>query len=56
MEYIDKETKEIKTYKEIRHEHSEIIHNSSFDDEDIKDINDIDKYIEKFYDEVENEK
>lgn len=51
--YKDKETREIKTYEEIRREHNELIHNTSIDIEDIRDIEDIDDYISEYYDEID---
>ena len=54
--YIDNETKEIKTYKEIQKEHNEITRNSAFASEDIGDILDIDIFIKKYYEKYERVK
>ena len=44
--YTDIETHtEIKTIQEIKKEHCEIIHNSSYSQEDIEDILDFENYI-----------
>lgn len=51
--YKDKETREIKTYEDIRREHNELIYNTSIDIEDIRDIEDINDYINEYYDEID---
>lgn len=55
VNYKDKETGEIKTYREIQQEHNEIINNSSYKDEDLKDIKNISDFIKMFYIESEEE-
>lgn len=51
--YKNKERREIKTYKDIRREHNELIYNTSINIEDIRDIADINDYINEYYDEID---
>lgn len=55
MKYKDLTNGKIKTYGEIMKEHTELIFNSSYGEDDLKDIKNIEKYIEMFFEEYDDE-
>jgi hypothetical protein len=55
MKYKDKESGIIRTDEEVMREYNEIVHNSSYSDEDISQIGTYTDYLIEFYEVLKNE-